>query len=1086
MSPSWPAPPAPMRISEAIAWNSKTYPTAPFYLYAAPDPSFACGIVTHLEFGRATHRAAHILRPNREGSDGQVVALVAQSDTVLQHAVVAGLMTANLIPFPISPRNSAAAVVNLLQRTSCHRLLATCVTLRALLAEVKQEIKRLDPDFSLVVEEIPSLAEIYPNLGAETEGCAFEPYPEPSRQPSLDDTCLYLHSSGSTGLPKAIPETHRALMQWSTLAAFTELRDHISHPVAAMPIPSFHMSGLYLQLLQPVYGVTPVAVYPPTASSPDALPIFPSPDNVLEHARKTKCKSITILPAFFAAWAQLPNAVNFLKTLDMAICSGGSLPQRLGDSLVAAGVKLRNLYGTTEFGAISALIPWAGDELEWEWVRFPEEVTLRWDPQGDGTFECQVLSSDKHTTSLENLKDVRGYATSDLWVNHPTKPHLWKMVGRIDDVIVHTSGEKTVPAPMEDIVLSNSDIVGAVMFGWERDQTGILIEMIPSLQVESDTRKPRKRVRTSIHDVRDSAEVIELRNKLWPTIEEANRIAPAFSRIFKEMLIFTSAEKPFPRTGKGTVMRKAALKLYASEINALYNLVGEKTRVPDSIKSPSVWEATSIEEWLLELAADLSSTPKISRDVDLFHQGFDSLSATFLRLRILSAIRSSKDLDIQNAAAGIAQNLVYAYPTISHLANYLARLCCGIPAVLMNTRQLLDSFIAKHTSHLMPPSPVMETVLVTGTTGNLGSQLLAALLKEVRVAKVYALNRPSGPGASSSAERQRMAFEDRGLDVAFLDSPKMQWVESHNNEIHLGLDSSLYDDIRSSVTLIIHNAWQLDFNLSLSSFEPHVLGTRHLVDLALSSPRAPKFVFTSSIASAISWDPLRGPCPEEVLTEKIIIGNPTGYGQSKFVAEQIIAKSGLPSSCLRIGQICGSVPTGAWSTSDWVPILIKTSLALGCLPVADGLISWIDFDVVTNAIMDVAFATPKSTYSVFNVVHPKPVSWNLLMGTMRDIILAQKKVSAELRLVPFSEWFAALEFASKCAPADYIPGIKLLDFFHSLAKASAEGAGSSEFGGIDFSTEKIQAISSAVKNAQAISEEHVAAWIRYWIASGFI
>ena len=28
-------------------------------------------------------------------------------------------------------------------------------------------------------------------------------------------------------------------------------------------------------------------------------------------------------------------------------------------------------------------------------------------------------------------------------------------VGRIDDVIMHSSGEKTVPAPMEDIVMSN-------------------------------------------------------------------------------------------------------------------------------------------------------------------------------------------------------------------------------------------------------------------------------------------------------------------------------------------------------------------------------------------------------------------------------------------------------------------------------------------------------------------------------------------------------------------------------------------------------------------------------------------------------
>lgn len=43
-------------------------------------------------------------------------------------------------------------------------------------------------------------------------------------------------------------------------------------------------------------------------------------------------------------------------------------------------------------------------------------------------------------------------------------------------------------------------------------------------------------------------------------------------------------------------------------------------------------------------------------------------------------------------------------------------------------------------------------------------------------------------------------------------------------------------------------AWKVDFNLSLLSMEPLIAGTRHLVDLALSSSRAfpPKFVFVSS------------------------------------------------------------------------------------------------------------------------------------------------------------------------------------------------------------------------------------------------
>ena len=35
-------------------------------------------------------------------------------------------------------------------------------------------------------------------------------------------------------------------------------------------------------------------------------------------------------------------------------------------------------------------------------------------------------TTDNYPLAVENLPDVKGYATSDLWVKHPTK-NLWKM-----------------------------------------------------------------------------------------------------------------------------------------------------------------------------------------------------------------------------------------------------------------------------------------------------------------------------------------------------------------------------------------------------------------------------------------------------------------------------------------------------------------------------------------------------------------------------------------------------------------------------------------------------------------------------------
>lgn len=53
--------------------------------------------ITFLEFGRAAHRIAHTLRPGRYGNDGQVVMLMANCDTILFHAVVAGMTMAGLV-----------------------------------------------------------------------------------------------------------------------------------------------------------------------------------------------------------------------------------------------------------------------------------------------------------------------------------------------------------------------------------------------------------------------------------------------------------------------------------------------------------------------------------------------------------------------------------------------------------------------------------------------------------------------------------------------------------------------------------------------------------------------------------------------------------------------------------------------------------------------------------------------------------------------------------------------------------------------------------------------------------------------------
>lgn len=66
-------------------------------LYAYSDGQQSPTKISFLEFGHAVHRASHLLRPGCGGSDGAVVAVIANTDIMLYQAVVAGLMRAGLV-----------------------------------------------------------------------------------------------------------------------------------------------------------------------------------------------------------------------------------------------------------------------------------------------------------------------------------------------------------------------------------------------------------------------------------------------------------------------------------------------------------------------------------------------------------------------------------------------------------------------------------------------------------------------------------------------------------------------------------------------------------------------------------------------------------------------------------------------------------------------------------------------------------------------------------------------------------------------------------------------------------------------------
>jgi hypothetical protein len=98
------------------------------------------------------------------------------------------------------------------------------------------------------------------------------------------------------------------------------------------------------------------------------------------------------------------------------------------------------------------------------------------------------------------------------------------------------------------------------------------------------------------------------------------------------------------------------------------------------------------------------------------------------------------------------------------------------------------------------PMPHRDVYLLTGTTGGLGSNMLAQLLGAPAVTRVYALNRPSK--STTSQARQLSAFTQRGLNASLLSSKKLVYVEGDLSTPGFALGDELYGEVRRPLRLL--------------------------------------------------------------------------------------------------------------------------------------------------------------------------------------------------------------------------------------------------------------------------------------------
>lgn len=730
----------------------------------------------------------------------------------------------------------------------------------------------------------------------------------------------------------------------------------------------------------------------------------------------------------------------------------------------------------------------------WQYFIIPADIIgADWRKSDNDEAYRLVIKRQRPEPGLQGIfytfPDQDEFDTQDLYKPHPTLADHWTYYGRTDDIIVFSNGEKLNPVTMEETVIIHAHVQGALVVGSGRFQAGLLLEPVSPPKSEEESRA--------------------LIDSVWSLVSQANQDTVAHGRIARHMIALTDHTKKFPRAGKGTIQRAAAIKLYEAEISLLYEqdcvLSSEELFPLDLSSDVSAAESilglfkSNLGISLPELESDFFASGKLLLrvlDSSLYHieiltyasKGVDSLQV-INAARLLQA--SLRQLGHDAICDELLPKTIYNNPTPLRLGRYTRSLVHhddGTPTHDDDDeiqQQLMTQLIEKFTRDFAPPKPgrpegscQAQTVILTGSTGQLGSYLLDLLVQSPQVARIVCLNRAKDGGL----ERQQQGMAARGLVSNFTE--KATFYHADISKPDFGLSDDLLQDLLQNADRWIHNAWPVNFNIPLESFEPHIRGVRNVADFAAQASKRVAVMFVSSVGTASRWDSAGGPVPESRLTDTSLAD--AGYGRSKMVAGLILedaAVSGdFPAVILRVGQIAGPErgTAGIWNKHEWVPSLIASSLYLGALPSELGNasdIDWMPVEKIAALVLELAGISrpmvPADISGYYHGVNPRRTPWSVLAAVIKD-----HHGSSRIReLVSFSEWTRRLEESRRTCSTDLDrnPGIKLLDTYRGMVAALEAGRSAPRF-----ATQRAEAQSPTMRQMQPISPDLMKQWSKQW------
>ncbi|KAE8342282.1 hypothetical protein BDV24DRAFT_150513 [Aspergillus arachidicola] len=277
--------------------------------------------------------------------------------------------------------------------------------------------------------------------------------------------------------------------------------------------------------------------------------------------------------------------------------------------------------------------------------------------------------------------------------------------------------------------------------------------------------------------------------------------------------------------------------------------------------------------------------------------------------------------------------------------------------------------------------------------------------------------------------------------------------------------------LQSTTTLVFHNAWAVNFNLSPASFKPNLVGVVNLIN------------FTRN---AMGHRTDNGLTPEELITTTNPA--PNGYANSKYLGEHLLAQAAkqsfLHASFARVVQIAGPVRSPSlWNKAEWFPGLVLRSLHVGALPDTLGSaldrIDWVPVGLLAEVVVDLALnknKTASESVDVFYPVNLYPLAWEVIRPIMADALLKTSGKTAEI--VPFKDWVRRIrqDIETTGAGGNVLSGEELqaLDI---MSKSTRENV---------LDTQLTVQRSGELQAVEAVQPEWIQNWVGEWVQRSFI